>query len=69
MHHFDGTAREAEGHWPERAFARPVDKIIDFGDGVFDFVVDGDSAGSSEDFIHSIKSIQLDSLFGLEDEK
>jgi len=53
VHHFDGAAGEAKGHGPEGALAGPVDEVVDFGDGVFDFVVDGDSAGAGEEFVHS----------------
>ena len=50
VHHFDGTAREAEWHEhePEGTLERPVDEVVDFGDGVFDFVIDGDFACSCE---------------------
>ncbi len=31
MHHFNGTAGEAEGHRPQRSGARPVDETVDLG--------------------------------------
>ena len=38
VHHSDGTARKAEFHGLEGTLARPFDKVVDFGEGVFDFV-------------------------------
>ena len=59
MHHFHGAARQSERHGPEGALARPVDQVVDAGDGVFYLVVDGDSARSREDFLDAVEAVQL----------
>lgn len=61
MHHLDGAAREAEGHGPERSLARPVDKVVDLGDGILNLVVGGNRR-PREELLHSIEAVQLDSF-------
>mmetsp|Transcript_17293 Transcript_17293/g.48720 ORF Transcript_17293/g.48720 Transcript_17293/m.48720 type:complete len:208 (-) Transcript_17293:193-816(-) len=41
VHHFDGAARQTEGHGPQRTLSRPVDQLVDLRYGVLHVVLDG----------------------------